>query len=676
MEKQFKPVPDIDLLKYHGTPEKPDIKIFVSHRIDLESETIDNPLYIPVRCGAVYDDRDNVTVLGDDTGDNISNLRPFLSEYTVMYWAWKNIKADYYGLCHYRRFLSFLSKDFPGPTLKQGFFDSLSTVIQKECGLSDESNMRNEIVKYDINVSYEYSLKDIQQNNKYRTTKESWIKEHAAFLKEKDFDLLEKLIKEMAPEYYESAVEYFKGKKFIGFNIFVMKKKYFEQLCEFMFPILLKFNSLIEKDHYSDYQMRAASYAGEWLYSIFIYQKSKDSSISIKYRQILCFQDTSKNNDIYPIEVYGKKGHIPVVMVATDMNRPLLGVLIESLLFNSNPNYHYDILILFRGYDEDKWTTFLKKEEDKTLKEIVEKFPNANIRFYCPKEKIGSIEYREFDKNNNEELFYQLLLPWILPLYDRVIFFADHIIVDADISPLFETNIGNKYIAATKNIYFEALLNGFVPDFKKKSAKLQLKDPYNYVSSSVVLMDLDKIRNNIEKRVVFDEIKNMDSMRMSPVDLFNRIYDTNVYFLSSLWNKYECDSPQFFFYNDYFPAEDNNDRISSETKIFNLGEFTGVQPPEQSEVKKAFWKYARLTPFYEELIFVYSNPMIQTIINKMIATQSITGLIGYQSPNRKLINKMFPIGSKRRKCLKTVFPDNSLFYIMIKKLYHTISPER
>lgn len=47
-EKTFKPVPDVECLKYHGTPEKPDIKIFVSNRIDLDSETIDNPLYIPV----------------------------------------------------------------------------------------------------------------------------------------------------------------------------------------------------------------------------------------------------------------------------------------------------------------------------------------------------------------------------------------------------------------------------------------------------------------------------------------------------------------------------------------------------------------------------------------------------------------------------------------------------
>ena len=45
---------------------KPDIKIFVSHRIDQDSETIDNPLFVNVRCGAVYDTRENVSMLGEE----------------------------------------------------------------------------------------------------------------------------------------------------------------------------------------------------------------------------------------------------------------------------------------------------------------------------------------------------------------------------------------------------------------------------------------------------------------------------------------------------------------------------------------------------------------------------------------------------------------------------------
>ena len=65
--------------------KKPDIKIFVSHRIDMEAETIDNPLYVNVRCGAVFDKRENVDMLGDNTGENISEKRNMYNELTVQY---------------------------------------------------------------------------------------------------------------------------------------------------------------------------------------------------------------------------------------------------------------------------------------------------------------------------------------------------------------------------------------------------------------------------------------------------------------------------------------------------------------------------------------------------------------------------------------------------------------
>ena len=84
-------------------PATPDIKICVSCRIDLDSETVRNPLYLPVRCGAACDPRRDTGIQGDDTGENISDRRMTFNEFTVQYWAWKNLTADYYGLCHYRR---------------------------------------------------------------------------------------------------------------------------------------------------------------------------------------------------------------------------------------------------------------------------------------------------------------------------------------------------------------------------------------------------------------------------------------------------------------------------------------------------------------------------------------------------------------------------------------------
>ena len=43
---------------------------------------------------------------GDDTGDNISRLNPFLDEVTALYWIWKNTSHTHTGFCHYRRFFT------------------------------------------------------------------------------------------------------------------------------------------------------------------------------------------------------------------------------------------------------------------------------------------------------------------------------------------------------------------------------------------------------------------------------------------------------------------------------------------------------------------------------------------------------------------------------------------
>lgn len=602
---QYKPVPDVEALRYKGTPERPDIKIFVSHRIDLDSETIDNPLYIPVRCGAVYDEREGIAMLGDDTGENISERRESFCEFTVMYWAWKNIKADYYGLCHYRRFLSFLEQDLPGPALRQGILDSMSVTTLTECGLTDEEQIRKKICQVDGIVPYEYTLNiDTPPQKGISTIKEFWLKNHSCYLQEESFFELLRLIKKHAPEYYNSALEYLSGNKFVGFNCFIMKRELFFKMCEFMFPIMLEFYDRLDKSHFSITQKRAAGYVGEWLFSIFVYHIRKNKSAHITERQLLSFQNTEKTKALTP---FHDENNIAIVFSATDANRPFIAVQIQSILEHMDSNNYYDIIILHRSYDDNKWLTHLLKENDFSIKKMADNYPNVSIRFYDPKEELEIIEVKKWGSNNYEEAVYFFFLAWILQHYNKALYLHDSVLVQSDIAELSRMDTKEFCVCAVKNIIFGAWLNGYIKDFKKICEEnLNMDNYYNYVSTDVLLFNLKQIREKFNKNT-FLSLFEKGVEKVNIIDKFNEIFEHEIMFLPQSWNKIACYGPEYFKLAEYFPEDEHRQLLQEQVHIAHMHGLNGAFLPIQSRVMRSFWNYARLTSFYEQLLIASSN---------------------------------------------------------------------
>ena len=78
------------------------VKIIVAAHKPYEMPT--DSMYIPVHVGAFG--KENIGYQRDDEGENISGLNPYFCELTGLYWAWKNLDADYIGLIHYRRYFT------------------------------------------------------------------------------------------------------------------------------------------------------------------------------------------------------------------------------------------------------------------------------------------------------------------------------------------------------------------------------------------------------------------------------------------------------------------------------------------------------------------------------------------------------------------------------------------
>ncbi len=281
-----------------------DIKIFVSHRIDLNSELVDNPIYCPVRCGAVYDDVHLMDIYGDDTGDNISDKRMSYCEFTVQYWAWKNISADYYGMCHYRRYLSFAKKVFRADRNGIVLSDMLTDISKKRYGMLDNERMKEIISVNDIVTSCAADVRKMDTPvGQVNTVRELWDAQHGRQIDKDIIDVMFGLIDELSPEYSASAREYFNGSEHRGYNCFVMRRELFDKLCSFQFPILARIAE-VDMNGYTDDMKRAPGYVGEMLYGIFVYHAEKYLGAKVDKRQLVLFLRTDKNGG--RLKVYAK----------------------------------------------------------------------------------------------------------------------------------------------------------------------------------------------------------------------------------------------------------------------------------------------------------------------------------------------------------------------------------
>ncbi len=267
----------------------PNIKIFVSRRIDVNSITVPNPIYIPVRCGAIFDPDKNSIFQGDNTGENISHKRINFCEFTVQYWVWKNISADYYGLCHYRRYLSFAAKKFK--TNDHGVVPCaiLSPETMKCFGLLDTEVMKAEITRYDLIIPQPALVERMPlPHGKAKSVYHLWEAHSGIFFEKGTIDRVFSLIEELAPEYSTSAKEYFAGNLHRGYNCYVMQKGLFNRLCQFQFPIMEVIEAEIDTTMYP----RAPGYVGEILFGIFLHHAINHERWRVNQRQLVLFAET------------------------------------------------------------------------------------------------------------------------------------------------------------------------------------------------------------------------------------------------------------------------------------------------------------------------------------------------------------------------------------------------
>ena len=326
-------------------------------------------------------------MIGDDTGENISERNGCYNEMTSLYWAWKNYdklgNPDYIGLMHYRRHFVFREDE---------------KIVYNIENFDEESYLR------EINYSPEkvYNMLEgcdfITHIGKVINVYNHYIENH----RQEDLDLAVDIMLEKYPEYKEITKEYFAGDYSNFCNMFIMNKKLFFQYCEWIFDILEEFEKRVDVSE-------KRFFISERLTGIFIAKLMADKSLKYKVLPISFIEDPVK---------------IPIAMPVSREKLFQVGTTMTSILEAAKGYNQFQFYLLNDGH--------LEAHERQKFDEFETKYP------YC---KI------EFIDTDVKEEFYPLYVSEALSGINKCIYMSGNIVALQDLGEFYRICSTDDYYA-------------------------------------------------------------------------------------------------------------------------------------------------------------------------------------------------------------------------------------
>ncbi|WP_334087515.1 DUF4422 domain-containing protein [Helicobacter typhlonius] len=240
-------------------------------------------------------DKAGVPLLYDNSGEHISSLNPYFCELTAMYWAWKNLEADYYGLFHYRRVFDFRdSTHFDMPRTQKYYYDSIRGFFSdfyQQYGLNPQ-NIIESLKGYDIVLPTLVIDHDDKQRAQHLSLYELYDEVHYI----KDMDLALEYIASKYPQMYQIALDTLHKKPLFWYiaNMYIMKKALYLEYCEWIFDILFAIEPLSAYKNYDSYQARIFGFLAERLFNVWIAYKKTQKNLKIKELPLVFFKFRAK----------------------------------------------------------------------------------------------------------------------------------------------------------------------------------------------------------------------------------------------------------------------------------------------------------------------------------------------------------------------------------------------
>ena len=205
--------------------KRPSIKIFVVYH--LPRPLLNTRPFIPIQVGSALDIPG--VKFRDNFGEQIAHKNANFCELTAHYWIWKNVEADYVGLCHYRRIPSFSGR-------RGECFKDFSPKTCEYYGWNEKTISRL-FRKYNVLMSPCWDVFPPGELGNLMTPYEFHAYEH----RESDIAEVLQVIKDKTPEFVPYAQKALcKDTRQCFANICVMRKDLFDHYSKWLFTVLFE----------------------------------------------------------------------------------------------------------------------------------------------------------------------------------------------------------------------------------------------------------------------------------------------------------------------------------------------------------------------------------------------------------------------------------------------------
>ena len=269
--------------------------------------------------------------------------------------------------------------------------------------------------------------------------------------------------------------------------------------------------------------------------------------------------------------------HIPIFYACDNNFVKYTVVSLYSMIQNASKEYKYHVYILHSDIEEEtKKSVYALANENFEIS-----FEDVTDYLDTIADKLPLRDYY------SKTTYYRMFIAEMFPEYDKAIYIDSDTIVQGDISKMYNTNIREAYLGACHE---QAMVQ--VDEFGTYAEKVVGVSRYNFFNAGVILINCDKFRVHFVLDKFIQYLHTYNFVVTQDEDYLNLICKDHVYWLDQRWNTE-------IFGNIDYPIE--------EACVLH---YIMVNKPwhyEDCRYGDIFWKYAKETSVYEEMLDILKN---------------------------------------------------------------------